>query len=107
MVVRASPTVSATAQLINGAATCVFGSKPYQRVIKTVDVSSSVATGVTCYKGSPTGAFSRVWGSSNGANQQYTQPFILPAGQGLFVVWDAAPATLSDASARINWVENT
>jgi hypothetical protein len=75
-------------------------------MIVTVDVTNSVVGPVACYKGSPGGAFSRVWGSSNGANQQYTQPFRLPAGQGLFVVWDFAPTTLSDASARITYVWN-
>lgn len=107
MVIKDSPQVAATAVIYNGAATAIFSSKPYSRVVKTVDVSSSVAGGVTCYKGTPGGAFTRVWGSSNGASQQYTQPFKLPSGQGLFVVWDVAPSSVSDASARITWIEDT
>jgi hypothetical protein len=94
-----------TGRLVNGACTAVFPPRPYPRVVITVDMVNSVTGPVTGFKGTPNGAFSRVFGNAQGSNQQYTQPFRLPAGQQFFVVWTSAPAVLSDARATITWME--
>lgn len=97
---------TAIATLINGKATAVFNSRPYTRMVVTVDMQNTVAGPVTLYRGSLSGAFSRIAGSPQGSNQQYTQPFRLPAGQGMFVVWDSLPTPVSGASAKITWMVN-
>lgn len=107
MPIRQAPPYTSLATLINGAATAVFASRPYPRTVVTVDMQNTAVGGVTIYRGSPSGAFTRIAGSPQGSNQQYTQPFKVPAGQGLFVVWASTPASLSGVRATITWLEVT
>lgn len=105
MPISGPPPLTVVATLVNGSATAVFPSRPYPRVVITVDMVNSVVGGATIYRGNPSGAFTRIAGSPQGSNQQYTQPFKLPSGQQLFVVWASTPANLSGTRASITWLE--
>ncbi len=102
-----APPVSVSAVLLNGLATAVFPSKPYQRVVILVDMQNTVTGTSTIYTGTTSGAFKRVASNPQGSNQQWTNPFLVPAGQGVFVQWNSAPSPVSNARATITWKEET
>lgn len=105
MALQQAPPVAGQAILVSGLATVVFPSRPYPRVIILVDIRSSVASSVTIFRGTVSGAFTRITSNGAGANTQWTNAFKLPAGQNLFVQWATAPPVLSDAKATITWME--
>jgi hypothetical protein len=100
-----APPVSVSAVLLGGLATAVFPSKPYRRVVILVDMQNTVTGKSTIYTGSISGAFKRVASNPQGSNQQWTTPFNVPAGQGVFIQWTSAPSPVSDARATITWKE--
>lgn len=100
-----APAVSVSAVLFNGLATAIFPSKPYTRVVILVDMQNSVRGSVTIYRGTPSGAFTRITSNPQGSNQQWTNPFKLAASQSLFVQWANAPTPITDARATITWME--
>jgi hypothetical protein len=102
---QSAPSISVAAVLLNGLATAVFPSRPYPRVVVLVDMQNPVAAGATIYRGTVNGAFTRITSNPQGSNQQWTNPFKLPAGQGVFVQWTASPPTVGDARATITWME--
>jgi hypothetical protein len=102
MTARESPPLSLGAVLLNGLPTVIFPTKPYRRVVRTVDMVNTVGSGVTIYRGT-VGAFTRVSSHPQGSQQTYTVPFTLPSGQGLFVQWTAG--TAASARATITWME--
>lgn len=88
-----------TATIVNGVATVVFASRPYSRLITSVWVNSVVASSVTLTRGGTTGTID----SSTFANPNtFSNPFILPAGQSLFVVFGTAANPVSAAAAKIS-----
>jgi hypothetical protein len=100
-----APAVTQLAVLLNGFATCIFLAKPYKRLIVLVDMKNTVPGAVTIYRGTPSGAFSRVISNPQGSNQQWTKAFSVAGGQGLFVQWASAPSPVSNAVATITWLE--
>lgn len=102
-IVEAAP-LNISAVLLNGKATAIFASRPYQRVVRNVSMNSPVSSRVTIYRGT-VGAFTFVTSHPQGSDQQYTNPFKLPAGQSLFVQWDTAPVPVESARAVITWME--
>lgn len=105
MALQQAPPVAGQAILVSGLATVVFPSRPYRRVVILVDIRSSVTSRVTIFRGTVSGAFTRITSNGAGANTQWTNPFNLPGGHNLFVQWDTPPAVLSDAKATITWME--
>lgn len=104
MAVQAPP-MSAQAVLVNGKATAIFPSRPFRRVVILVDMQNPTSGPVAIYRGTVSGAFTRVTGNSSGSDTQWTNPFNLPAGQSLFVQWDNAPTPVSNALATITWMQ--
>lgn len=101
--VAQEPDVTQIGTLINNFPTCIFASRPYQRLIIAIHVQNSISGKVTIYRGTVSGAFSIVDSSFNGGNNTLTRRFILPAGQGIFVVWDnTGSGGASDAFARMS-----
>lgn len=96
--------VSVGAVLLSGLPTAIFPPRMYRRVIRLVDVQNTVPGAVTVYRGT-VGAFTRIFSNQQGMNNQYTSKFTLPAGQGLFVQWAVAPASLTGVRATITWLE--
>ncbi len=105
-IVTANP-LSIGAILLDGKPTVIFPSRPYPRVIILVDMENGTRGPVTTYRGTPGGAFTRVFSASIGQNQQWTTPFRLPKGQGLYVQWDNTPTDLATTRATITWKEET
>jgi hypothetical protein len=100
MPVKVEPPLYLTAALVNGVATVVFPSKPYARLIRSIWCDSIVPAGVTFSRGGS--ASVAVINSNKVANPQtYNDPFILPAGQSIFVVFTAAATPVNAAAAKL------
>jgi hypothetical protein len=100
MPVKVEPPLYLTAALVNGVATVVFPSKPYPRLIRSIWFNSVVPASVTLSRG---GSASVAVITSNAvANPNtYNDPFILPGGQSIFVVFSAAASPVNAAAAKL------
>jgi len=90
-----------------GMPTVILPSRPYKRVVTSVDIANSVQCGAIIYRGSPNGAFVRITGISIGQSNTYNAPWQLPSNQNAFVVFDTiGTGGATDASAAFSWVES-
>lgn len=102
MTARPEPDVYQTATLINGLPTVSFVSRPYTRVIRTVFVTAGVFSGAVIYRAVPGSLGGKVAAIPNANPNTYNIPFLLAAGQGLFVVFDTLASPVNTANARIS-----
>lgn len=97
----ALPDIYKTASLLNGVPVCTFDPAPYHRTITSILVGNSVASAVTVYR-QQIGSIP-VAHNTTGQNNTIRGRLMLPAGQLLFVVWNAVGPDVSDAFARVSW----
>lgn len=102
-VVTATP-LNLNAVTVSGLATVVFPARSYRRGITSIAMINPAGGSVTIYRGT-INAFTFVTSNPVGGEQTYSVPFILPAGQGLFVQWSNSPSPVSLARAVLTWLE--
>jgi hypothetical protein len=90
-----------TAVLLNGLPTCTFRSKPYHRIITTVQIGNSNPSAVKCYRG----VIGTIPVASNlvGSLNTVRGDIVIPAGQAFFVQWSASGLVVRDAFAKVSW----
>lgn len=102
MVARPEPDVYQTAALINGLPTVTFVSRPYTRVVRSVYMVAGVFSAGTIYRAMPGSLGGKIASIPSANPNIYNVPFLLSAGQALYVVFDSAASPVNVASARIS-----
>lgn len=97
----AEPDIYLRASLVGGLPTVTFPPRPYHRRVTNIVVGNGVASNVTVYRGQL--GSTPVAQNSNGQTNTLSGSISLPAGQQLFVQWNAAASPVSSAFARASF----